>query len=95
MGRSGAGALGRSGFPAAHGAALDEDGGDDDGALGDLLDIALEVVESEDVGDRGEDQDAEYGSDDGAPAAAEQGPADDRGGDGVELVQVAVGVLAG
>src|SRR6478609_3929692 len=77
------------------GTALDQHGGDDDRALGDLLDVALQVVQGEDVGDRGEDQDAEHGTEDVAPAAGQQRSADDRGGDGVEFVEVAVGVLAG
>src|SRR5690606_21654991 len=55
----------------------------------------LQVVQGEDVGDGGEDQDAEDGADDGAAAPGEQGAADDRGGDGVEFVEVAVGVLTG
>ncbi|EGJ73619.1 putative ABC transporter integral membrane protein [Streptomyces sp. Tu6071] len=90
----GVGRPGSSGSGVACVAALDEDGDDDDGALGDLLDVRLEVVEREDVVDRGEDQHAEHGADDRAAPAAEQGAADDRGGDRVEFVQVAVGALA-
>ena len=46
----------------------------------------VEVVEGEDVGERGEDQHAEDGADDRAATAAEQRAADDDGRDRVELV---------
>src|SRR4051812_36714202 len=70
---------------------LDEDGDHDDHALGDLLGGGREVVQREDVVDGGEDEDAQYGADEGAAAAGEERAADDHGGDGVEFVQVAVG----
>src|SRR4051794_7722509 len=75
--------------------ALHQYGRHDDRPLGDLLDVALQVVQGEDVGDRREDQDSEHGAGDGAASPAEQRAADDRGRDGVEFVGVAVGVLAG
>ena len=52
-----------------------------------------EVVDGEQVGDRREDEHAEQGADDRAPAAAEQRAADDRRGDRVELVEVGHGRL--
>ena len=70
---------------------LEQDGGDDDHALGDGLGRGRQVVQREDVGERGEDQHAEDGADDGAAATGEQGAADDDGGDRVELVERAVG----
>ena len=74
---------------------LEQHGGHDDRALGDGLRRDGEVVEREDVGQRGEDQDAEDGADDGAAAAREQRAADDDRGDRVELVELAVGRGAG
>ena len=47
-----------------------------------------QVVQGEDVGERGEDQHAEDGADDRAAAAGEQGAADDDRGDRVELVEL-------
>ena len=68
---------------------------DDDHAAGDGLGGAGQVVQREDVAERGEDQHAEDGADDGAAAADEQRAADDDGGDGVQLVERAVGGAAG
>src|SRR3954462_6526029 len=59
------------------GAALQQDGGHDDQALGDVLDLGGQVVEEEDVRDRREDEDSEQGPDERPLAAAEQRPADD------------------
>ena len=50
----------------------------------------VEVVLDEDVGQRGEDEDAEDGAGDRAASADEQGAADDDRGDRVELVELAV-----
>ncbi len=72
------------------GAALEQHGGDDDQALGDVLDLGRQVVEDEQVGDRGEHEHAEDRADQRAAAAGQQGPADDHRGDGVELVERAV-----
>src|SRR3954454_15093542 len=74
---------------------LEQHGGDDDDSLEELLLRDGAVVEDEDVVERGEDQDAEDGADDGAPAAGEQRAADDDRGDRVELVEVAVGGATG
>src|SRR5689334_20747507 len=71
---------------------LDEGSGDDDAAIDHPLDLQREVVDDEQIGDLGEDQHAEERADDGATAAGEGGAADDRRGDRVELVEVAVGV---
>src|SRR6478609_247504 len=71
-------------------ALLEQDGDDDDHALGNGLRRAREVVLDEDAVEGLEDQDAEDGADDRAPAAGEQGAADDDGGDGVELPEEAV-----
>ena len=74
---------------------LQQDGEHDDHALGDRLGGAGQVVQREDVVERGEDQHAEHGADDRAAAADQQRAADDDGGDGVQLVERAVGGAAG
>src|SRR6185312_14668342 len=76
-------------------APLQQHGGDDDEALGDVLDLGRQVVEDEQVGDRGEHQHAEDRTDQRAAAAGEQRASDDDRGDRVQLVQVAVGAGAG
>ena len=58
----------RCGLPG--GPALQQHGGDDDQALGDVLDLGRQVVEDEDVRDRREDEDAEDRADQRAAAAA-------------------------
>src|SRR3954452_7487501 len=77
------------------GPALQQHGGDDDQALRDVLDLGRQVVEDEDVGDGREAQHAKERADDRAASTAQQRAADDDGGDGVELVQVAVGARPG
>src|SRR5690606_6318064 len=69
---------------------LQQHGDHDDHALGHGLGRRVEVVEGEHVGQRGEDQHAEHGADDGAAAAGEQRPADHHGGDRVEFVELTV-----
>src|SRR4051794_14691870 len=73
---------------------LDEDGADDDRAVDDALRLRRQVVDGEQVGDLAEDEDAEQGAHDRAAAAGESGAADDGRRDGVQFVQVAVGVGA-
>src|SRR5882757_7986613 len=70
--------------------ALQQHGDDDDHALGDVLRLGLQVVQDEQVRDRGEHEDAEYRTGDRAAPTGEQSPADDHRGDGVEFVQVAM-----
>src|SRR5829696_2094279 len=70
---------------------LQQDGEHDDHALGDRLRGAGQVVQREHVGECLEDQHAHHGADDRAAATDEQRAADDDGGDGIQLVQRAVG----
>src|SRR5882757_7936757 len=76
-------------------AGLEEHGGDDDRALGDVLDLARQVVQDEQVGDRGEHKHPEDRADQGAPPAGQQGAADDHRGDRIQLVEGAVGAGPG
>src|SRR4051812_15347469 len=62
---------------------LDEDGRDDDHALGDQLVLDREVVDDEQVRDLGEDENAQHRADDRAAATRQRGAADDDGGDGL------------
>ena len=63
-----------------------QDSGNDDESLGDRLRGGVQVVEGEDVRERGEDQHAEDGADDRAATTGEQGSADDHGSDRIELL---------
>src|SRR3954454_2444733 len=74
---------------------LEEHGEHDDHAASDGLGGAGQIVQREDVAERGEDQDAQDGADDRAAAADQERAADDDGGDGVELVEDAMGGAAG
>ena len=74
--------------------ALEHDGQDDDHALEDRLVLRLDVAQAEDVVENAQRQGADHRPDDGADAAGEARAADDDGGDGVELVAVAVDVAA-
>src|SRR5687767_14069292 len=50
---------------------LEQDGGDDDRALGNGLVRCVQVVQGEDVGECREDEHSQHGADDRAPATAE------------------------
>src|SRR5918996_1622150 len=63
--------------------ALDQDSGEDDHPLRDLLDLDREIHEREQVEDQGEGDDAEERADDARPAAREARTADYHRGDGV------------
>src|SRR5215204_5863278 len=65
---------------------VDEHGRDDDRADDDLLDEGGDAEEVEAVAQHGHDERADERADDGALAAEQGGPADDGGGDGVQLV---------
>src|SRR5690606_33628754 len=73
--------------PGAHDVELDGD--DDGGPERDVLPAALDVHEVEAVLDDAEDERADEGADHGAAATEEARPADDDGGDGGELQEVA------
>ena len=76
------------------GLALEHHGEDDDHALEDRLVLRLDVAEAEDVVEDAQRQRADHRAEHGADAAGQAGAADDDGGDGVELVAVAVDVAA-
>src|SRR5262245_33715191 len=69
-------------------AALQRRGGEDDHAFGQLLELGRHVEQVEQVEQQAEGDDAEERAGDGGPAPGQAGPADDDGGDGVELQQV-------
>src|SRR4051812_28497251 len=79
------------GFRGSCGTGLEQDCGENDDALGDVLHLCRQVVEDEDVRDGLEDEDTEDRADQGASTTGEQGSADDHRSDGVELVELSVG----
>src|SRR5690606_204226 len=72
------------------GGVLQQHGDDDDRALGDVLDVGVEVVLREDAVEDREDQNTDECPEETAAPAREQGAADDDGRDGVECVEQSV-----
>ena len=66
-------------------------GGDDDHALDDLLVEFVDVEKAHAVVQRSDEEGTEHGATDGARATGEPGAADDHGGDGIQLEEVAGG----